>query len=48
VGRQESRPIGLDGVYRLLRAGSEGDDITLRLQDPWNNLDLVVKRRAKE
>jgi CubicO group peptidase (beta-lactamase class C family) len=82
--RQESRPIGLDGVYRLSRAGPEGqpvavrgewlaekefgfayneftaaqnitvravfygDDISLRLLDPWNDLDVTVKGWAME
>jgi hypothetical protein len=81
---QESRPIGLDGVYRLSRAGPEersaavrgewrtekefdlvyneftsaqfttvravfeADGITLRLQDPWNDLDILVKGRTSD
>jgi hypothetical protein len=84
VDHQESRSIGLDGVYRLSRLGSEGqpvairgqwlaenefgfvyneftsaqyitvravfqaDGISLRLRDPWNDLDLTVKGRARQ
>jgi hypothetical protein len=82
--RRESLPIGLDGVYRVSRAGSEaqpvgvrgewlaekefgfayneftaaqyttaravfeGDELSLKLTDPWNDLDLSIKGRAKE
>jgi hypothetical protein len=82
--RRESRPVGLDGVYRVSRTSPEGqpvavkgewisetelgftyneftevhnrfaraafagDGITLRVSDPYDDLDMTIRGRAGE